>query len=111
MKDIPIKFRGCDINGQYVYGLLTMKKNRNSGKLSYAIAHGNFTQGETIPVSENSIAQLVGYDDNGDEVYKGDVVTAEDGMEFVATLEPKILWTNGAEKSLDFDFENVTLKK
>lgn len=74
MKGVPIKFRGADIGGHYVYGLLTMKKIRNSGKLSYAIANGNFTQGETIPVSEDSIAQLVGFDADGNEVYEGDKI-------------------------------------
>lgn len=76
---IPVKFRGKDINGHYVYGLLTKKKIRNSGKLSYAIASGNFTQGETIPVDEKSVSQLVGYDKNGKELYYGDPVADEYG--------------------------------
>lgn len=86
MKNIPIKFRGRNMNGHYVYGQLTKKKVRNSGKLSYAIAYGNFTQSETIPVNENSIAQLVGYDANGNEVYSPDFVF-KDGTLFAVIKE------------------------
>ena len=83
----PIKFRGRAMNGDFVYGLLTKKKIRSSGEIRYAIAAGNCTAGETIPVNENSIAQLVGYDANGKEIYEGDKVTSEvyEG-EYVARL-------------------------
>ena len=67
----PIKFRGRDMNGNLVYGLLTKKKIRSSGELRWAIAVGNCSLPETIPVNENSIAQLVGYDKDGREVYEG----------------------------------------
>lgn len=70
-----IKFRGRDMNGHFVYGLLTKKKIRSSGEIRWAIATGNCTAGETVPVNENSIAQLVGYDSAGNEVYEGDTVT------------------------------------
>ena len=82
-----IKFRGRAMNGDFVYGLLTKKKIRSSGEIRYAIATGNCTAGETIPVNENSIAQLVGYDANGKEIYEGDKVTSEvyEG-EYVARL-------------------------
>ena len=73
-----IKFRGKSISGHYAYGFLTMKKIRNNGKLSYAIANGNFTQGETIPVSEQSIAQFLGYDKNGKEIYSDDLIRVYD---------------------------------
>ena len=74
----PIKFRGVSMGGHYVYGLLTMKKIRNSGKLSYAIAKGNFTQGEIIPVCEKNVAQFVGYDKNGKEIYSDDKIRVYD---------------------------------
>ena len=81
-----IKFRGRDMNGHFVYGLLTKKKIRSSGEIRWAIATGNCTAGETVPVNENSIAQLVGIDANGDEVYEGDKVISEYGDEVVARL-------------------------
>lgn len=77
MKGVPIKFRGKDMNGQYVYGLLTKKLVRHSGVLSYAIVNGSFKSSETIPVSEDSIAQLVGYDAEGNEVYENDVLQSK----------------------------------
>ena len=80
MKGVPIKFRGKDMNGQYVYGLLTKKLVRHSGVLSYAIVNGSFKSSETIPVSEDSIAQLVGYDAEGNEVYEGDLVEKIDEL-------------------------------
>ena len=73
------KFRGEDICGHKVCGLLTKKRNRNNGELQWAIVDGNFTAGETIPVIENSIAQFVGYDATGNEVYEGDIVIQSDG--------------------------------
>ena len=79
-----IKFRGKSMGGHYVYGLLTKKKIRNSKKLSYAIVSGNFKQGETIPVIENSIAQLVGYDKNGAEFYSDDTLIDSGGAEVLA---------------------------
>lgn len=80
-----IKFRGRAINGDFVYGFLTKKKIRSSGEIRYAIATGNCTAGETIPVNENSIAQLVGVDANGNEVYEGDHFFVGDA-EFTAKL-------------------------
>ena len=59
---IPIKFRGRAMNRDFVYGLLTKKKNRSSGEIRWAIATGNCSAAETIPVNENSIAQLIGLD-------------------------------------------------
>ncbi len=70
----PIKFRGRAMNGDFVYGLLTKKKIRSSGEIRWAIATGNCTAGETVPVNENSIAQLVGYDSADNEVYEGDTL-------------------------------------
>ena len=39
-----------------------------------------------FPVDKDSIAQLVGYDKNGNEVYEGDKVISEYGDEIVARL-------------------------
>lgn len=82
----PIKFRGRDMTGHFVYGLLTKKRIRSSGEVVFAIALSE-KQSETIPVNENSITQLVGFDADGREVYEGDKVTSEvyEG-EYVARL-------------------------
>ena len=78
---MEIKFRGKNINGAKVYGLLTKKKIRTSGEMSWAIATGKCTAGETIPVDEKSIAQLVGYDSTGAEIYSDDIVIDSTGAE------------------------------
>ena len=80
-----IKFRGRDMNGHFVYGLLTKKKIRSSGEIRWAIATGNCTAGETVPINENSIAQLVGVDSAGNEIYEGDLLETHGG-ELVADM-------------------------
>lgn len=70
----PIKFRGRDIDGKFHYGDLIHLK----GKLVI------FNDKESVTV--DSIAQLVGYDKDGREVYEGDIVTGEYGDEVVARL-------------------------
>ena len=87
----PIKFRGRAMNRDFVFGLLTKKKIRSSGEIRWAIATGNCTAGETVPVNENSIAQLVGYDKDGREVYEGDqLVSVDNGAVWVAVLNPTV---------------------
>ena len=91
----PIKFRGRDMNGKFVYGLLTKKKIRSSGEIRWAIAVGNCSAAETIPVNESSIAQLVGYDCNGREVYEDDKLVNDNGDTFQAYLSPNMLTDEG----------------
>ena len=76
-----IKFRGHDINGNYVYGLLTKKKIRSNGTIRYAIARGNCSLAETVPIGDE-FAQLIGVDKNGREVYEGDKVIRIAGVDF-----------------------------
>lgn len=82
----PIKFRGRDMTGHFVFGLLTKKRIRSSGEVVFAIATGNCSLAETIPVNENSIAQLVGCDADGREVYEGDTLVLPNGTEYTARL-------------------------
>ena len=75
----PIKFRGRDVHtGKYRYGDITQT----------AIG---ILMDDGYEVASDSIAQLVGYDKNGNEVYEGDTVIEEylDGevREHVARLE------------------------
>jgi len=62
----PIKFRGrCIGNGTFVYGDLTH---------NFDDVYVNGWQ-----VKPESVAQLVGYDANGNEVYEGDELISIDG--------------------------------
>lgn len=70
-----IKFRGKAINGDWVFGLLTKKKIRNSGELSFAIATADCSLANTVPVIENTIGEFTGFTDkNGVDVFDGDIL-------------------------------------
>ena len=69
-----IKFRGTTPAGEVVYGDLTHHKG-----------HCFIADQRVMP---DSVAQLAGLDENGDEVYEGDTVTAY-GKEYPVKLSPK----------------------
>ena len=91
MKGLPIKFRGKDIrNGKYVFGDLIhgfddeWKYNENVTR----IAFGNgFNEIVYVEVDPETVAQLVGYDAEGNEVYEGDEIKV--GNEVM-----KVYWNN-----------------
>lgn len=69
MKNVPIKFRGVDIEtGEYVYG--------ECYTLCVPFFHFVDELGEhhNVEVDSDSICQLVGYDMDGKEVYEGDTL-------------------------------------
>ena len=94
-----IKFRGkvCGLE-KFVYGDLL-----NMAQPCIVPTKGNHSP---IPVEEDSIAQLVGYDTDGKEVYKGDVLL-ENGSrrEWSAELLPQ------AEMDCGGVYENLYNKK
>ena len=72
----PIKFRGRDIRGRILFGDI----RHNNGV--WFMFDGDFW----YEVDSDSIAQLVGYDKDGNEIYEGDTVVSEYGDEIVARL-------------------------
>ena len=80
-----LKFRGRDIDtGEFVYAEL--------GGIVEEIKDGYFTfRIANLPVVEiSSIAQLVGYDQNGQEIYEGDELVSDDPINphvYTARLE------------------------
>ena len=67
---IPIKFRGRDVEtGEYVYADLGQVSSE------YDPTYLTFIIGEEVHlIISHSVAQLVGYDKNGAEVYEGDIL-------------------------------------
>lgn len=106
----PIKFRGRrSDNGELVYGSYCHEVYRDLGTLHAIIDEG----GEEFIVEEDSIAQLVGYDQDGNEVYEGDELTGNyEGVdiEYVARLKA---YANSSHPTgvIRFRFDNLTLKE
>lgn len=72
----PIKFRGRDGYGEVFYGSF----DEDTCTIDcWDIA-------ETVVVERDTVAQLVGYDKDGREVYEGDKVVSEYGDSVIARL-------------------------
>lgn len=82
MSNIPIKFRGVDVfSNELVYG--DYLSPLDSPKLTtYGLPQIMNKEGLHF-VSPDSVTQLAGYDENGQELYCGDVVVDNIGIEFV----------------------------
>ena len=84
----PIKFRGrvCDENkaqsdqGKTVYGNCLFQYPNGTVALSHTIKLA------LTFVEPESVAQLVGFDADGNEVYEGDELVLQNGAEYVAKL-------------------------
>ncbi len=73
MKDVPIKFRGIeDIkDGKYVYGDYVTRQDGCAIRVKTSANLFNLHEYE-VAVKPETVAQLVGYDVEGNEVYEGD---------------------------------------
>lgn len=78
----PIKFRGQDEHGKLVYGEYAQNFMGGNPQICYFDENG-WTCTEVDP---DSIAQLVGYDKDGNEVYEGDKLALKNGTEITAIL-------------------------
>ena len=78
-----IKFRGVSLDtGEFIYGDL-----RIIGIHPHIFKEAQcYYDEELIEVEPESVAQLVGYDCDGREVYEGDVCLYPDGSEFTAAI-------------------------
>ena len=96
----PIKFRGRDVHtGEYVYAELgQISEEINPGYLSF------ITDDDMYTVETDSIAQLVGYDKNGKEVYEGDIIVGSDGAEWTAGLTSFVTSEDGFVHDIALDF-------
>lgn len=114
----PIKFRGRvpDTDkldgGRIVYGSL-VDYGEDAGLYRYWIHPIGGGGRNYFPVDENSIAQLVGYDANGNEVYEGDTVTVDgEKLDGTARISPEIIFGNGFGKIVNEATQKIiTLKE
>ena len=82
----PIKFRGLGIDGEtYFYGDLYQRRKE--------VGIHCLEDGGIFEVKPETVAQLVGYDKDGREVYEGDVVVGRD-YETEVKLIPNVVLTN-----------------
>ena len=85
-----IKFRGRCIGnhfphfGEMVYGSLIAYEDNASSLHCFICSQGQEPFHVDYPVDPESVAQLVGYDSDGNEVYEGDVFVVPCGTEIAA---------------------------
>lgn len=104
-----IKFRGKSINtGTIVYGdLINVKTSLDPTIIT--------DSGASYIVGESSIAQLIGLDEDGNEVYEGDMVQDNLGNTYTAEISKLILPPNSMShtEALQFlpEYHHLTLVK
>lgn len=82
MNDIPIKFRGVDVfSKKLVYGDY-LSPTDSTTLSTFGLPQIINNKGIHF-VTADSVAQLAGYDDNGEELYCGDVVVDNDAIESI----------------------------
>ena len=82
MKNVPVKFRGIVLaTGETIFGDLVHDES-----FTY-IGNPSRNFFNICLVDPDSVAQLIGYDCNGNEIYEGDILINEKGTEFQAVLK------------------------
>ena len=77
-----IKFRGLTLEGKFIYG-----DYRHIGFCPHIYKREQcYYEERAVEVAPESVAQLVGIDSNGKEVYEGDVIVDQHGIEYTAYL-------------------------
>lgn len=115
----PIKFRGRIAkdhvenwkHGEIIYGSLMVFADDPIAGCTHWIIDEKSKPYRNYPVDEDSIAQLVGYDKDGKEVYEGDVLTFEyDGKhyEYTAGLQP---FARNDDGLVHYKFDSLKLKE
>lgn len=102
MRNVPIKFRGVDIEtGKIVFGVGVKAYNKRADIVPKSLV--------PVEVQAESVAQLVGYDVDGNEVYEGDTLTDSEGHKYTASLESRVEWegTHTVSKHWTLPFERV----
>lgn len=97
-----IKFRGRDINtGEVIFGDL-----RHIGIRTYIFKEAQcYYDEELIEVDEDSVAQLVGYDEDGKEVYEGDELILGDSPDkFTAVISRDVANGVGFIQNIPLDY-------
>ena len=94
-----IKFRGRDLNGHTIYGGIS----RNGKAIVLDDA------GSRALVAPKSVAQFVGYDTNGKEIYEGDTLIDEKGFTYTAFLQPSVEWEKEKEMKDFFGWHGAPL--
>ena len=110
-----IKFRGKKRDGDFVYGDLRHRVNvvglrhRVNAVGIWCRKNGQFGLYEVDP---ESVAQLIGYDKDGNEVYEGDALIDEEGMPinslYVGIIDSD---SNAIDGEIGNQFDDVWLKK
>ena len=113
MKGVPVKFRAKHITtGEYIYGDLIHDRHGET-RITYAsdIALTGYVNEAVKP---GSVAQLVGYDADGNEVYEGDkvkvgneIVQVHWNIEFTCV---DVKWKNGISDSYGTVFNHYSDK-
>lgn len=88
MREIKCRGKG-GLSGHWEYGFLTKKKNRRNGELNFAIAVGDCSPANTIPVLADTVGQFTGlYDAEDKEIYEDDIIQNTAHEELIY----KVIW-------------------
>ncbi len=76
--NIPYKFRGIDEDGKYVYGDYVTRENGCAIRFKEKKTLIKIYVYE-VTVKPETVAQLIGFDIDGKEIYEGDTLIDKDG--------------------------------